>query len=114
MRRSSGVSSRISCRAAALGISSSSAVRSSGDISFRIETTCSCAIAAEQLLLRLDFEIFENVRRQRVRQDAENDDLFVLRQIENHLRPHRPAASREKSSRSAVKFRASIMLLDFG
>src|SRR5438105_193193 len=45
MRRSSGVSSLISCRAAALGNSSSNAVRSSGDISFRIPTTCSCAMA---------------------------------------------------------------------
>src|SRR5205823_770677 len=42
--RSSGVSSLINCRAAALGNSSSSAVRSSGDISFKIPTTCSWAI----------------------------------------------------------------------
>src|SRR6266513_2221003 len=45
MRRSSGVSNRINCRAAALGNSSSSAVRSSGAISFKIPTTCSWAMA---------------------------------------------------------------------
>ena len=38
---------------------------------------------AEQLLLRFDVEIFENIRRERGRQNAENDDLIVLRQIED-------------------------------
>ena len=35
------------------------------------------------LLLRLDIEIFESIRRQVVRQDAKDDDLLVLRQVEN-------------------------------
>ena len=86
MLRSSGVSSLISCRAAALGNSSSSAVRSSGDISLRMPTTCSCAIARKQFLLRLDLEVFENVGREIMRQDAEDDDLFLLRQIEDDFR----------------------------
>ena len=87
MRRSSGVSSRISWRAAALGSSSSKRgaivrrhlVEDRDDLFVRH--------AAEQLLLRLDIdvEILENVRRQRVRQNAENDDLLVFRQIEDDL-----------------------------
>ena len=36
---------------------------------------------AEQLLLRLDVEIFENVGGLIVRQDAEDDDLFVFGKI---------------------------------
>ena len=39
----------------------------------------------KQLLLRLGLEIFENVRRECVRQQPENDDLFVLGQIEDHF-----------------------------
>ena len=58
-------------------------MRSSGDISFRIATTCSWAIARSNCLLRLDIEIFENIRRERVRQDAKDDHLFVFRQIED-------------------------------
>ena len=79
------MSSRISWRAAALGISSSSAVRSSGDISFRIADHLLVCHGAQQFLLRLDIEIFENIRRQRVRQDAKNDHLFVFRHVEDHL-----------------------------
>jgi hypothetical protein len=104
-RRSSGVSNRISCRAAALGNSSSSAVRSSGDISFRMADDLLVRHRAQQLLLRLDVEIFKNVRRQRVRQDPEDDDLLVFRQIENDFGDigRRPFA---KTSRSAAKLRA--------
>ena len=40
---------------------------------------------AQQLLLRLDVEVFEHIRGERVGQDAENDDLLVLRHVENHL-----------------------------
>ncbi len=39
----------------------------------------------EQFLLRINIEIFENVRSQCMRQDAKDDDLFVFRQIENYL-----------------------------
>ena len=42
--------------------------------------------AAEQLLLRIDIEIFENVGRELVRQDAEDDDVIVLLHVEDHLR----------------------------
>ena len=41
--------------------------------------------AAEELLLRIHLEIFENIRRQIVRQNAENDHLIVLLHIEDHL-----------------------------
>ena len=43
--------------------------------------------AAKQLLLRvyIDVEILEDICGQHVRQDAEDDDLLVLRQIENDL-----------------------------
>jgi hypothetical protein len=43
--------------------------------------------ATEQFLLRLDVdvEILENVRRQHVRQNPENDDLLVFRKIEDDL-----------------------------
>ena len=61
-------------------------MRSSGDISFRMPTTCSCAIPRKELLLRVDVEVFENIRRQVVGQDAENDDLIVLLHVEDHLR----------------------------
>ncbi len=87
MRRSSGVSSRISCRAAALGqfleqrraIVRRHLVEDRDDLFVRH--------AAEQFLLRLDIdvEILENVRRQRVRQNPENDDLLVFRKIEDDL-----------------------------
>ena len=40
---------------------------------------------AKQLLLGVDVEIFEDVRRERVGQNAENDDLFILRHVEDHL-----------------------------
>ena len=40
----------------------------------------------QKVLLFLDSDIFENVGRQRGRQDAEHDDLFVFRKIENHFR----------------------------
>ena len=40
----------------------------------------------QQLLLLLDSDVFENVRRERGRQDAEDDHLFVIRKIENHFR----------------------------
>ena len=83
MRRSSGVSNRISWRAAALGISSSNAVRSSGDISLRMAATCSCAMQRSNSCCASDVEILENVRRQRGRQDAKDDDAIVLRHIEN-------------------------------
>jgi len=40
----------------------------------------------QQILLLLDADIFENVRRQRRRQHPEDDDLLVFRKIENHVR----------------------------
>ncbi len=40
---------------------------------------------AQKLLLVLDAEILENVRRQRGRQDAEDDHLLVLRHVENYF-----------------------------
>ena len=58
------MSSLINCRAAALGNSSSNAVRSSGDISFRIADDLFVGHRVQQFLLFLDVEIFENVRRQ--------------------------------------------------
>ena len=42
--------------------------------------------AAEQFLLRIHVEVFKNVRRQCRRQNAEDDDAIVCRQIENHFR----------------------------
>ena len=39
----------------------------------------------QQFLLRIEIEIFENIRRERVRQDAKDDDLFIFRHIDNHL-----------------------------
>jgi hypothetical protein len=40
---------------------------------------------AKQLLLGLDIEVFENIRRQRMRQNAKDDHLLVFRHIENHF-----------------------------
>ena len=40
----------------------------------------------EEMLLRIDIEIFKNIRRQIMRQHAEDDHLIVLLHIENHLR----------------------------
>ena len=39
----------------------------------------------QQFLLRVEIEIFKNVRRQRVRQNSKDDYLFVFRHIENHF-----------------------------
>ena len=38
---------------------------------------------AQQCLLRLEIEIFENIRREPRWQDAKDDHLFVFRQIED-------------------------------
>ena len=40
---------------------------------------------AQQFLLRIQIEIFKNVRRQRMRQDAKDDHLFISRHVENHF-----------------------------
>ncbi len=40
---------------------------------------------AQELLLRVHFQVFEHVRRQIMRQDAEDDDLIVLLHVEDHL-----------------------------
>ena len=40
---------------------------------------------AQQFLLRIQIEIFKNVRRQRMRQDAKDDDLFISWHVENHF-----------------------------
>ena len=42
--------------------------------------------AAQQCLLRLNVDIFKDVRRQRRRQDAEEDDLIVFVHVEDHFR----------------------------
>jgi len=39
----------------------------------------------QQLLLRVEIEVFKNIRRQIVRQHAKDDHLFVFRQIEDHF-----------------------------
>jgi hypothetical protein len=41
---------------------------------------------AQQLLLRLDFKVFEDVGCENVRQEAEDDDLFVLGKISDYVR----------------------------
>ena len=65
---------------------------------------------AQQFLLRLDVEIFENVGRQIVRQDAEDDR--PVRPSEKSVMTSAISAGghSEKSSRNAAKFRASIRL----
>ena len=40
---------------------------------------------AQQFLLRIQIEIFKNVRRQRMRQDAKDDHLFISWHVENHF-----------------------------
>ena len=41
---------------------------------------------AEQVLLRFDLEVFEHVRREVVRQEPEDDDLFLLGKISDDFR----------------------------
>ena len=40
---------------------------------------------AQQFLLRVDIEIFKDIRRQCMRQDAKDNHLFVFWQIQNHF-----------------------------
>ena len=55
----------------------------------------------QQFLLLLDADVFKNVRGQRGRQDAEDDDLFVFGKIENHLRHvgRRPFLEKARAAR---------------
>ena len=67
----------MSWRAAALGNSSSKAVRSSGDISFRMATTCSCAMPRSNFpLLRLEVE---DTRKRRPRASEEGARKMMTR-----------------------------------
>jgi len=111
MRRSSGVRSRISCRAAALGSSSSNAVRSSGDISLRIETTCSCAMP------RSSFCCASTSTSRYSKTSAASACGRIRKMItcsssgrSRMISATSAGGISEKSSRSAVKFRSSIML----
>ena len=56
----------------------------------------------EQLLLRVDVEVFKNIRRQIMRQDAEDDDLFVFRQVEDDFGDirRRPVAKELRATRA--------------
>ena len=40
---------------------------------------------AQQFLLRIEIEIFKNIRRQVMWENPKNDDLFVFRHIEDHF-----------------------------
>src|SRR5688572_7631599 len=109
MLRSSGVSSLMSWRAAALGNSSSSAVRSSGDISLRIPTTCSCAIPRRRVCCASTSRysktsaarLWGRTRKTTTCSSSEKSVMTSAISAGGHS---------EKSSRNEEKFRASIRL----
>ena len=78
MRRSAGVSSAISRCATSAGISSSSAVRSSGSSSLISAATPLGAEAGDQALLLLGVEVAEDVGREVARQQAEHQRRLIL------------------------------------
>ena len=111
--RSSGVSRRINWRAAALGNSSSSAVRSSGDISFRMATTCSCAIARNNFCCS-SIPMYSKTSAASAAGRTRKMITCSSSGISRITSATSAGGHSRKTSRSAVKLRASIRLLISG